>query len=224
MNVGELWRFPVKSMKGERLREVEIAHDGIVGDRVVHAENERGLITARTHPRLLGFAATTEQGEVHVDGRPWRDSQVAERVRSAVGADVGLVASDASTRFDVLPLLVATDGAIAAFGHDGRRWRPNIVVTGVEGLAEREWEGLGIMIGPVAVYLHSLRRRCVMTTYDPDTLAKDGRILRDIHRRFDGVLALNAAVMRPGVVSVGDPVRLLAEEETDEILRGGSPD
>jgi len=33
----------------------------------------------------------------------------------------------------VVPLLVATDGAIAAFGHDGRRLRPNIAVGGVEG-------------------------------------------------------------------------------------------
>ena len=222
MNVGELWRFPVKSMKGERLRAVEIAPDGMVGDRVVHAENERGLITARTHPRLLGFAATIEHGEVYVDGRPWRDPEVGKRVSGAVGPDVRLVANDGSIRFDVLPLLVATDGAIEAFGHDGRRLRPNVVVAGVEGLAERDWEGLGMMIGPVAVYLHSLRQRCVMTTYDPDTLAKDGRILRDIYRRFDGVLALNAAVLRPGVVGVGDPVRLLTKEETDEIWRQGS--
>jgi hypothetical protein len=36
-------------------------------------------------------------------------------------------------RFDVLPLLVATDGAIAALGEDGRRLRPNVVVGGVDG-------------------------------------------------------------------------------------------
>jgi hypothetical protein len=29
---------------------------------------------------------------------------------------------------DVLPLLVATDGAIKAFGYDGRRLRPNLVI------------------------------------------------------------------------------------------------
>ena len=217
MNVGELWRFPVKSMKGERLRAVELAPDGIVGDRVVHVEDERGLITARTHPRLLGFAATTEHGEVNVGGKPWRDPRVGERVRSEVGADVRLVAGDGNIRFDVLPLLVATDGAIAAFGHDGRRLRPNVVVAGVEGMAERDWEGFGMTIGPVAVYLHSLRRRCVMTTYVSDTLVKNGQILREIHQRFDGVLSLNASVIRPGVVRVGDPVRLLAKEETAAI-------
>jgi MOSC domain-containing protein len=221
MHVKELWRYPVKSMRGERLLEAEIALDGIVGDRAVHVENERGLITARTHPRLLGFAATIEHGAARIDGVPWRDPRVSERVSRAVGAKVRLVASDASARFDVLPLLVATDAAIAALGHDGRRLRPNVVVAGVEGLAEREWEGVGMMVGPVAVYLHSLRQRCVMTTYDPDTLARDGRILRDIYRRFDGVLALNAAVMRPGAVGVGDSVRLLTKERADEIRREG---
>lgn len=215
MHVKELWRYPVKSMAGERILEADVALDGIVGDRVVHAENERGLITARSHPPLLGFAARIEHGTVRVDGTPWRDPRVAARVRDAVGDDIRLVESDASERFDVMPLLVATDGAIAAFGHDARRLRPNVVVAGVDGLAEREWEGVGMMIGCVAVYLHSLRQRCVMTTYDPDTLVKDGSILRDIYRRFDGVLALNASVLRAGVVSVGDSVQFLTQDRTE---------
>ena len=223
MKVEELWRYPVKSMRGEPLSEAEIALDGIVGDRLVHVENGRGVITARTHPRLLGFAGTIgDDGDTLVDGVPWSDPRVAERVRHAVGDDMRLVVNDGSVRFDVLPLLVATDGAIAAFGRDGRRLRPNIVVGGVDGLAERRWEGHGMVIGTVAIYLHSLRERCVMTTYDPDTLEKDREVLRDIHRRFGGLLALNAAVLRPGVVHVGDPVRVLAEDETREILAAGS--
>ncbi len=219
MKVEELWRYPVKSMRGELLPTVEVALDGIVGDRLVQVENERGVVTARTHPRLLGFAATLgDDGDALVDGVPWRDPLVGERVREVAGDDLRLVSSHGDVRFDVLPLLVATDGAIAAFGRDGRRLRPNVVIAGVDGLSEREWEGLGMMIGPVAVYLHSLRRRCVMTTYDPDTLVKDGNVLRDIHRRFGGLLALNAAVLRPGVVHVGDPFRVLEQDETREIV------
>ena len=44
---------------------------------------------------------------------------------------------------------------------------------------------------------------------DPDTLARDPEVLRDIGRRFGGRLALNASVVRPGRVAVGDAVRLV---------------
>jgi hypothetical protein len=47
-----------------------------------------------------------------------------------------------------------------------------------------------------------------MTTVDPDTLERDPGVLRDIGRRFNGKLALNAAVLRPGTIAVGDAVRL----------------
>jgi hypothetical protein len=48
-----------------------------------------------------------------------------------------------------------------------------------------------------------------MTTYHPDTLVQDVDVLRDIRARFDGTLALNAAVQSPGVIALGDPVELL---------------
>ncbi len=115
--------------------------------------------------------------------------------------------------FDVLPLLVATDGAITAFGHDGRRLRPNLVIGGVSGLDERGWEGRGLRIGEVVIALADLRGRCVMTTYDPDTLAQDPDVLKSIVRRFDGRLALNAAVAAGGRIRVGDEVQLVSVED-----------
>jgi uncharacterized protein len=33
MHVAEIWRYPVKSLKGERLTETEITKLGIPGDR-----------------------------------------------------------------------------------------------------------------------------------------------------------------------------------------------
>ncbi|WP_088288217.1 MOSC domain-containing protein [Kineosporia sp. A_224] len=218
MYVEQLWRYAVKSMRGESLSQARIEADGIAGDRRVHVEDDRGPVTARRHRALLGLTATTDpEGTVLVDGHPWHTPQVADLVRGAVGPDARLVAFDGPERFDVLPLLVATDGAVSAFGRDGRRLRPNIVVGGVEGLAERTWEGRVMAIGPVIVHLDSLRQRCVMTTFDPDTLVRDGEVLRDIHRRFGGTLALNTAVLLPGSVRVGDPVRLLTPTETSEL-------
>jgi uncharacterized protein YcbX len=106
---------------------------------------------------------------------------------------------------------VATDGAVAAFGRDVRRLRPNIVIAGVDGLGERDWPGAELHIGDAIVRLDSLRGRCHMTTVDPHTLQVDPEVLRDIVRRFGGQLALNANVVRAGTIRVGDPVRLVLE-------------
>jgi uncharacterized protein YcbX len=59
------------------------------------------------------------------------------------------------------------------------------------------------------IALANLRGRCIMTTFDPDTLAQDVDVLRGIRARFDGTLALNAWAGREGDVAVGDPAELL---------------
>ena len=51
MKVIEIWRYPVKTMAGEKLQRVEIGPLGFEGDRVVHVEDPRGrVITSRSHP------------------------------------------------------------------------------------------------------------------------------------------------------------------------------
>lgn len=214
MNVQELWRYPVKSMGGERLSEAAIEPLGIVGDRVVVVVRDNRLVTARTRPQLLRHHATLgADGQPLVDGRDWRNPRVLDDVRAIVGPAATLERDDTADRFDILPLLVATDGAIAAFGRDRRRLRPNIVIGGVDGLAERTWEGSGLRIGDVVIGLRNLRDRCVMTTFDPDTIEQDPHVLKSIVERFDGRLALNAFVVRPGVIRVGQHVDLLSPAE-----------
>ena len=212
MHVAELWRYPVKSMAGERLERAEVRRDGVVGDRLVQVYDMRGrVITARKRPWLLGYRGSLgPDGEPRVDGRPWSSPEVAALVAQAAGPGARLERFLGEERFDVLPLLVATDGAIAALGVDGRRLRPNIVVGGVDGLGEREWPGRRLRIGgEVVVAVAQLRARCVMTTYDPDTQAQDPGVLRRIVREFGGTMALDCAVEAEGPVCVGDPVVLL---------------
>jgi MOSC domain-containing protein len=211
MKITEIWRYPVKTMAGEKLERAGVGSLGIEGDRVVHVENSKGrLITSRSHPRFLGHKGSLgPHGEIMVDGRPWDNPEVASEVVDIAGPGAKLVRYDGAERFDVLPLLVATDGAIAAFGHDHRRLRPNIVTGGVEGLTEGEWPGACLRIGKVFIGVQDLRLRCIMTSYDPDTLVQDKEITRDIYKRFDGKLALNCFVIEGGEIAVGDEVQLV---------------
>ncbi len=210
MHVAEIWRYPVKTMAGEQLERARVGPLGIEGDRVVHVEGSGGkIITSRTHPRFLGHEGTLgPDGAPRVDLRPWQDPTVAADVREIGGPGARLVRYEGVERFDVLPLLVATDGAIAAFGHDRRRLRPNLVIGGVEGLAEREWPGGCLRIGDVVIGVQSLRLRCIMTAFDPDTLARNSEITRDIYERFEGKLALDCFVIQGGEIAIGDPAEV----------------
>jgi uncharacterized protein YcbX len=208
--VAGLWRYPVKTLAGEPLAAATVGFNGISGDRGIRVVGPEGVRTSRRHYRLLGLLGTlSRQGHPLINNHPWDSPEALALVKRAAGDDAWLEVADERERFDILPLLVATDGAVAAFGRDVRRLRPNILIGGVDGLSERQWPDTELHIGKVVVRLDSLRSRCPMTTVDPDTLERDPEVLRDIGRRFGGRLALNADVARPGRIAVGDPVTLV---------------
>jgi MOSC domain-containing protein len=210
MYVKELWRYPVKSMAGERIAQIQVGKLGLADDRKVLVRAGNGhVVTSRTHQQLLGLKGTLgADGQPQISGHAWDSPEALALVRKAVGADAELLYYDGPERFDVLPLLVATDGAISYMGFDSRRLRPNIIVGGVEGLQEREWPGHHLRIGEAVIYAAQLRGRCVMTTYDPDTLKQDMSVLRSIVRKLGGVMALDSAVVSGGLIREGDPVTL----------------
>jgi uncharacterized protein YcbX len=209
--VQEIWRYPVKSMAGEKLEAADLTASGVAGDRVVQVRNRAGqVMTARTKPLLLRHRATLGgDNQVLVDGRPWNAEDVARDVEAAAGAGARLVQYESTDRFDILPLLVATDGTLTSVGYDLRRFRPNLVIGGVTGLSERQWEGAQLRIGPVVIGMEDLRTRCIMTTFDPDSGQRDLGVLRRIRREFNGRLGLNSQVISPGRISVGDAVELV---------------
>jgi uncharacterized protein YcbX len=209
LSLGQLWRYPVKSMAGEQIQRATLTDLGVPGDRLVWVRGPEGVRTARRQYQLLGLRGTlSPEGEVLVNGHPWDSPVAAELVRAAAGEDAWLERAPTGYQFDILPLLVATDGAVAAFGRDIRRLRPNLLITGVNGMDETTWEGAELNIGDAIIELDSLRGRCPMTTVDPDTITRDPAVLKDIGRRFGGRLALNAAVGRGGEIVVGNPVTL----------------
>jgi uncharacterized protein len=207
MHVAEIWRYPIKSLKGERLQEADITVNGITGDReivVVRALNGR-ILTSRVKPGMLGL-----QGRIGADGIPtingfrWDSPEALELVTKAAGENVSLEQLPAPQAFDILPLLVATDGAAQYLNIDHRRLRPNILLADVPDLEERKWPGRILAIGNVRIRMEQLRDRCVMTTYDPDTLQQDPSVLLRIVRELGGSTALDSSVIAGGIIHVGD--------------------
>jgi MOSC domain-containing protein len=212
MHVSEIWRYPVKSLKGERLEETEITKLGIPGDRqiaVIRTINGR-FLTSRSKPKLLGL-----QGSINADGVPtinghlWDSIEALQLVREAVGELVTLRQILAPQAFDVLPLLVATDGAARYLNIDHRRLRPNILLADVPDLEERNWPGRVVAIGNVRIHAEKLRDRCVMTTFDPDTQVQDPSVLHRIIYELDGSTALDSSVINEGMIRVGDAAHIV---------------
>ena len=56
--VQELFRYPVKSMLGERLREVDIGAHGVIGDRAYALREGNGrVVTAKKWANMFAFCA-----------------------------------------------------------------------------------------------------------------------------------------------------------------------
>src|SRR5688572_13116963 len=98
----EIWRYPVKSMAGERLERAEILATGVAGDRhwAVRDEDKQVIAGAKRMPALLGCAARYLDGASgHVaitlpDGAEVRsdDPDVDRRLSDAMARRVSLCA------------------------------------------------------------------------------------------------------------------------------------
>lgn len=205
----ELWRYPVKSLRGERLERAEIEPDGVRGDRKLRVDGDNGLITARTRPGLLRLRAVIgADGEPEIDGERWRS----DRARHAIGAVapggalVSTEGAEVGLRQDLSPVHVVTTAMVAELGIDFRRLRPNILIAGAEGREEVGWIGSSLRIGDALLEVTAQCERCVMTTFDPDTIEQDAGVLRRINEEFSGHFGLHCNVIVPGAVRRGDRV------------------
>jgi uncharacterized protein YcbX len=216
MHVSEIWRYPIKSLKGERLNEAEITELGIPNDRkvaVIRGINGR-FLTSRTRPKLLGLQGSlAPDGVPIINGHRWDSPEALRLVKEAAMEPVTLESIPAPQAFDILPLLVATDGAACYLNIDHRRLRPNILLADVPELEERKWPGKVLAIGDVRIHLVKLRERCVMTTFNPDTQEQDPSVLQRIVHELDGTTALDSSVLAEGTIHVGEQARILAEND-----------
>jgi len=209
LRVSQIWRYSVKSLRGERLEAVDVLADGLRGDRATQVVDHKGArMTGRTAKRLLGLqSGLGESGEPTIDGHAWDSGEALGLIRDAAGPGASL--APLGRHFDDRSILVATDGALDSLGVDYRRLRPNIVIEGVDGMAENEWVGRRLRLGQVELDVVDRCVRCVMTTIDPDTLEVDPAVLKRINDEFDSKMCVLCEVAAAGELQAGDPVELL---------------
>jgi uncharacterized protein YcbX len=228
--VADLWRFPVKSFGGERLRRAFVGPFGILGDRRVAVVDGAGNpLTARRVHALLGFHASCSQpdsgdgvGVSTPEGweLDWDDPSLAAEVSRAIGQDVSLLRSAMGMQ-DAAPVHLVSTASLAAVGTwqeveeaDRRRFRANVVVEleDDDAFGEDAWTGAALRLGDEGPVLQviSPTERCAITTFDPDTLERDNRVLAGLARERENLFGVYARVARPGWAEVGAPVRIVA--------------
>ena len=232
--VVQLWRYPVKSLQGERVEDVEVGAEGFVGDRAFGiVDDETGLVlTARREPRLLlAGARFGADGDVTLTlpgGTIARDDAA---LSSWLGRPVHLQHADPDRagRYEIALDIehedtaewYAWDGPPGAFhdssrtrvslvseatmrAWDPRRFRANVVLSGSD---EEALVGTAVRVGSAVLAVGKEIDRCVMVTRpQPGGIERDLDVLRTIIRERAGNLGIGALVTTAGRVSVGDPV------------------
>ena len=224
MRVVRLWRYPVKSMLGERLTEAAIDHRGVVGDRryaVRTADDKLGSgKNSRRFRRIDGlfelsahYRGTDEPPAVTHNGT----ELTTDDIRKFLGrTDIRLAIEDDIPHFDDAPLHMATTASIAAIADnvhtvavDERRFRPNIVIdTDEKGFVENDWVGRTATVGPVRIEFTKLTERCVMTNNAQYELGRSPEVLKTATRLNHMCVGIYALVLQPGTVRLGDRFEL----------------
>ncbi|HEX2038698.1 MAG TPA: MOSC N-terminal beta barrel domain-containing protein [Acidimicrobiales bacterium] len=111
---------------------------------------------------------------------------------------------------DSSPVHVLTTASLRAAQADVRRFRPNVVVTSDDdGFVEDDWVGALLHVGEAVLQAAKRCTRCAMVTRaQPGGLERDLDVFRSLARDHDASLGVLAWVVQPGVVRVGDAVRV----------------
>ncbi len=217
-NVVEIWRYPVKSMAGERLDSVVVTEVGLEGDRrwalVDGTPNRAGKLYTNTQDaRLMKYGARLAGDGVTVATPGGRtrvlDDEFVAELADAVSKPLTL-RDRAGDNFDDSHVLVANLATIAAFGleagidMDRRRFRANLYLDALEPEQEVSWVGRKIRAGSAVLEVVKRCERCAVITRDPDTTLASPELLRLLTQTSDTCLGVYCRVVTPGTVAIGD--------------------
>ena len=217
--VAEIWRYPVKSMAGERLDSCLVAETGLDGDRswalVDGRPNRAGKpLTVREAELLLTYRPRLAGNTVQVltpagDTRRLDDRLVAD-LAAATSRPLTL-REGAGLNYDDSPVLVVNLATVAAFELsagvkvDRRRFRANLYVEGLEPEEELRWLGRRIRAGGAELEVVKRCERCVVITRDPDTTHASPELLRILTEMSDTCMGVYCRITKSGMVATGDP-------------------
>ncbi len=227
LHVSELWRYPVKSMLGERLARATLEARGITGDRVYAVEDRDGKFgsgkTTRRFRLLKGlfdFEARTLDGNVLValpDGRELLvgSEQLDAALSARYGEELRVTPERSVSHFDVAAVHLVTTASLRWLGSrlgrevEAHRVRPNLLVAAPgAALSEEEWVGSELRVGTCVLRVTSTTERCVMVNNSQREPPADARVLRALAQLNDAQLGVYAEVVSPGVVCEGDAVHV----------------
>ena len=231
-----LWRWPVKSMAGERVNAMRVDARGAGGDRTHAVTHEhKGAVrplTAREAPRLLAWSAAYPfdlDAELEParppyaivtgpDGRSYRWDEPG--LHSALEADlqrpVQLEPDPDGIQDLARSLLLTVQASLDSLGDelggpvDLRRFRPNLhLALEAPAWAELRWEGAELAFsGGVRLQLLHPCVRCAIPTRHPDTQVKWPELLRHLERTHQRSFGINARVLVPGRIAAGETVEI----------------
>jgi len=234
-HVEAIFRYPVKSMGGERLEVANLGWHGLDGDRRLafrRMDDRSGFpwLTASKLPDLLLFAPRRHedgaQGDLpkHIrtpDGTemPVFGEELAAEVGRRYGAPVEMMQLRQGIFDDASLSVIASDtvreiARLAGQAADVRRFRPNIVVRLLRPLPfqEDEWLGGVLSFGEgedapaVSVTMHDVR--CSVVNLDPDSATPAPEVLKAIVRANQNNAGIYGAVTRIGRLAVGQTILL----------------
>jgi len=230
-----IFRYPVKSMRGESLATAPLGWHGLRGDRryaLRRLDDPGGFpwLTASRLAELVRFAPQRNGGVADDDAPPSHvvtpDGAALPILGDALAADVGRRHGHAvqmmqldSGIFDDATVSVITSHTVgeitrlAGAGQDPRRFRPNLLVRSARGIPfeEGEWLGGVLTFGDaedaptIAVTKHDVR--CVMVNIDPADARMNHDVLKTVVRVNQTRAGIYATVTRAGALAVGQQVR-----------------
>lgn len=187
-------------------------------------DSDRGHLTIRDSDGVIVDAGTDDAGRREIEDAvtAWlRETPDARHLERPGRLPLRLIGDGVTSQFQDRPrgyVSVHAAASVAALDRttdaavDDRRFRSNIVVSGIPAWRELEWQGR-VRIGEVGFVVQRPIVRCAAIMANPDTGLQDAPLLRILTREFEqsaptlGVLVLPAS--DGGVLRVGDPVEVV---------------